>query len=235
MIWMWFRNLSACAAMAVDLNLRWTSRSCVRLAAFAASRDGTKLNSLPCNNVEWAVDPVTQHEKLVCEYMKVHNKKTGSLHAHAFPKMLRIPALDHSKPLRRIRLLRFSLRVCFLFRGLKCSWTTVWIPRSRIFGFGVKIVFFGPKIPYVAIFYCWGWLVGWLWFVPTFRNVCHPKKITVPLDHRSPKKVTSERVPGLLIRDCTGSSDILAQMCPNLSAIDVTEKTFFEPLYLVLG
>jgi len=81
MIWMWFRNLSACAAMAVDLNLRWTSSSRVRLAAFAASRDGAKLNSLPCNNVEWAVDPVTQHEKFVCEYMKVHNKKTCSLKA----------------------------------------------------------------------------------------------------------------------------------------------------------
>jgi len=42
--------------------------------------------------------------------------------------------------------------------------------------------FFGQKIPYVAIFYYLSWLVGWLvviWYY--FRDVCHPKKITVPL------------------------------------------------------
>jgi len=34
----------------------------------------------------------------------------------------------------------------------------------------------GLKIPYVAIFYCLGWLISWLWFGTTFRHVCHPKK-----------------------------------------------------------
>ena len=43
------------------------------------------------------------------------------------------------------------------------------------------------------------------------------------------------RVPGLPIRDCAGSSNNLAQMCPKLSAIHVTQKTFFERLYLVAG
>ena len=43
------------------------------------------------------------------------------------------------------------------------------------------------------------------------------------------------RVPGLPIRDCAGSSKNLAQMCPKLSAIDMTGKTFFERLYLVPG
>ena len=82
MIWMWFRNLSAYAAMAVDLNLRWTSSSCVRWATFAASRDGAELKPLHCDIVEWAVDPVTQHEKLVREHMKVHYKKSHYITRH---------------------------------------------------------------------------------------------------------------------------------------------------------
>jgi hypothetical protein len=45
----------------------------------------------------------------------------------------------------------------------------------------------------------------------------------------------AKRVPGLPIRDCTRIYYNHAQMCPQLSAIDVTEKTFFERLYLVLG
>ena len=49
------------------------------------------------------------------------------------------------------------------------------------FGFGPESFFFGPKIPCVAIFYFLCWLVGWLWFDTTFRDVCHPKNITVPL------------------------------------------------------
>jgi len=49
-----------------------------------------------------------------------------------------------------------------------------------------------------------------------------------------PKPVVP-RVPGLSIRDCAGSSNNLAQMRPKLSAIDMTGKTFFERLYLVLG
>jgi len=45
----------------------------------------------------------------------------------------------------------------------------------------------------------------------------------------------SWRVPGLPIRDCVRGFNNRAQMCPQLSAIDVTEKTFFERLYLVSG
>jgi len=40
------------------------------------------------------------------------------------------------------------------------------------------------------------------------------------------------RVPGLPIRDCARNNNNRAQMCPKLSATDVTEKTFFERLYL---
>jgi len=43
------------------------------------------------------------------------------------------------------------------------------------------------------------------------------------------------RVPGLPIRVCAKSFNNRAQMCAHLSAIDVTAKTFFEHLYLVLG
>jgi len=43
------------------------------------------------------------------------------------------------------------------------------------------------------------------------------------------------RVPGLPIRDCARGCNNRAQMCAQLSAIDVTARTFFERLYLVLG
>jgi len=40
---------------------------------------------------------------------------------------------------------------------------------------------------------------------------------------------------GLPIRDCAIGCSNRAQLCPQLSAIDVTAKTFFERLYLDLG
>ena len=43
------------------------------------------------------------------------------------------------------------------------------------------------------------------------------------------------RVPGLPIRDCAGDCNNRKHTRTQLSAIDVTEKTFFERLYLVLG
>jgi len=43
------------------------------------------------------------------------------------------------------------------------------------------------------------------------------------------------RVPGLPVRDCTGSCSSCAQMCTNLKTMDVIEMTFFERLYLVPG
>ena len=92
-----------------------------------------------------------------------------------------------------------SLRVCLCLK--------VWNVRERRFAFhGCKNLprffwfwtqksFFLQKIQYVAIFYCSGWLVGWLWFGTTLRDVCHhketttttttPKKITVPLGLKS--------------------------------------------------
>jgi len=41
------------------------------------------------------------------------------------------------------------------------------------------------------------------------------------------------RVPGLPIRDCARGCDNRAHTRPQLSAIDMTEKTFFERMYLV--
>jgi len=43
------------------------------------------------------------------------------------------------------------------------------------------------------------------------------------------------RVPGLPIRDCAISSKKLVPRVAQVSAIDVTEKTIFERLYLVPG
>jgi len=43
------------------------------------------------------------------------------------------------------------------------------------------------------------------------------------------------RVPGLPIRDCARGCTNSGQSRPMMSAIDVTAKTFFERLYLVLG
>ena len=55
---------------------------------------------------------------------------------------------------------------------------------SGFFSFGAINRFFWKKIPYVAIFYCLGWLVGWLLF-GTFRDVRHLKKLAVTLAFRS--------------------------------------------------
>ena len=44
-----------------------------------------------------------------------------------------------------------------------------------------------------------------------------------------------EEGTGTPYRDCARGCNNRAQMCAQLSAIDVTEKTFFERLYLVLG
>ena len=46
---------------------------------------------------------------------------------------------------------------------------------------------------------------------------------------------TPWRVLGLPIRDCARGCNTRGQLRPMMSAIDVTEKTFFELLYLVLG
>jgi len=44
-----------------------------------------------------------------------------------------------------------------------------------------------------------------------------------------------ERVPGLPIRDCARGCNNRGQSRPIMSAIHVTEKTFFVKLYLILG
>ena len=49
------------------------------------------------------------------------------------------------------------------------------------------------------------------------------------------KSTVAQRVPGLPIRDCAGSSNNRGPRWPKLIAVDVTAKTFFERLYLVSG
>jgi len=52
---------------------------------------------------------------------------------------------------------------------------------------------------------------------------------------RSSQEVVDKRVPGLRIRDCARGCSNCAQLCPQLNAIEVTARTFFERLYLDLG
>jgi len=49
------------------------------------------------------------------------------------------------------------------------------------FWFWTKIVFLWTKNPIRCDFLRLSWLVGQLWFDTTFKDVCHPKKITVHL------------------------------------------------------
>jgi len=58
----------------------------------------------------------------------------------------------------------------------------------------------------------------------------------VPLSKELPGYlITALKVPGLPIRDCAERCKSSVQMCTMVSATDVTAKTFFERLYLVLG
>jgi len=52
--------------------------------------------------------------------------------------------------------------------------------------------------------------------------------------HDSPSNLAQSRVLGLPIRDCARGCNNCSQSRPIMSAIDVTAKTFFERLYLVL-
>jgi len=56
----------------------------------------------------------------------------------------------------------------------------IFFPRE-FFWFWAKNCFSPQKIPYVAILYCLGWLVVWLWFRTTFRDVCQYDFLTVAL------------------------------------------------------
>jgi len=132
----------------------------------------------------------------MCLYKYRLHCLTGSLQAHVFPKVHRVPALNHNG--------RFVCSLsppCVLLSldsrwGWKCSWTdglkfTVAKFCCQCFGFGAKTRFCWKKIPYLAIFYCLGWLVGWLNFGISFSDVCHPKKITIPLGPSSRKYTVS--------------------------------------------
>ena len=50
-----------------------------------------------------------------------------------------------------------------------------------------------------------------------------------------PAQVGPTRVPALPMTDCARGCSNRAQMCPQLSAIDLTAKKKFERLFLVLG
>jgi len=82
----------------------------------------------------------------------------------------------------------------------------------------------------------------------TFRNVslgkwsknwsCYRRKQLEPwleLELQSNMTPVAGRLQGLPVRDCARGCNNRAQMCTQLSAIDVTARTFFERLYLVVG
>ena len=54
-------------------------------------------------------------------------------------------------------------------------------------------------------------------------------------EHGSQVKCHVKRIPELPIRDCAERPNILAQMCPKLSAIDVTAETMHKRFVLVSG
>jgi len=66
-------------------------------------------------------------------------------------------------------------------------------------------------------------------------NTGRRSKVFRILFQQTNEQTFKARVPGLPIRVCAGSFNNLAQMCPKLSAINVTAKTFSERLYLVPG
>jgi hypothetical protein len=78
-------------------------------------------------------------------------------------------------------------------------------------------------------------------FVPTKNNGLRSlspsweKQLCKTDTHFPQTPALQRRVRGLPIGDCAGSSNNLVPTCLNLIAIEVTEKTFFERLYLVTG
>jgi len=78
-------------------------------------------------------------------------------------------------------------------------------------------------------------------FVPTKNNGLRSlspsweKQLSKTDTHFPQTPALQRRVRALPIGDCAGSSNNLAPTCPKLIAIEVTEKTFFERLYLVTG
>ena len=71
-------------------------------------------------------------------------------------------------------------------------------------------------------------------FVYGFRTIKFFIMISNLLQMVSRIKPVTRRVPGLPIRDNARGCNNRAQMCAQLSAIDVTANTVFERLYLVL-
>ena len=128
----------------------------------------------PCNLQRWSSAQAASSGS-VCRERHCKMCLICSLYAHAFPKMLRIPALDHTTSLWGgvHRSFAPSLRVwcvSWVFEVRRfVNFKRVFIPRLKKFAenfwFWSKIDFFPLKIQYVAIFYCLGclgWLVGWL-------------------------------------------------------------------------
>jgi len=103
----------------------------------------------------------------------MQNVPPSSLHAHAFPKMLRIPAIDHTVAKSLCALIHsFCSPLCagLLSLGSRMqelfSWNGLELHidfcAGKFFVLGPRHVFFSPKIPDFAIFYCLDWLAGWL-------------------------------------------------------------------------
>ena len=70
---------------------------------------------------------------------------------------------------------------------------------------------------------------------PSFRTLWQALRRLPPYLFPSYERKNCSRIEGLLIRDCARGCSNWAQMFPQLSAICMTAKKFFELLYLVLG
>jgi len=135
---------------------------------------GSRNVHTPCKSQRWVLLSPQAQDFLNRPQAQCTASRAACIHMcfqRCFEFQPSIIAADSSAP--------FLLRLCFcpLIRGEveNIRGRTVWIPRLQKFAANFlvlepKIVFFWKKIPYVAIFYRLGWLVGWLWIGTTFRE-----------------------------------------------------------------
>jgi len=128
------------------------------------------------------------------------------------------------------------VNVCLLFLMLRSSGFS---PYFRIFRSSFFTIFEKYSFWLVFVLYCLQ-----VWQELDFRPNSPPQDSSLrPQSNQRPPTVHPTtlhspfppRVPGLPIRDCARGCNNRGLSRPKLSAIDVTEKTVFERLYLVLG
>ena len=139
------------------------------IAVVACARVNTSGNRnvhTPCKLQRWSSDQSASWGR-VCRQRHCKMCLTSSLYAHAFPKMLRTPALDHTTSLWA----GFHRSVALSVHVWCGSWIKV--------GMFVDIKRFGIPLFWLVGLIWYGWLVGLIWY--DFGHVCLTKNITVPL------------------------------------------------------